>query len=152
MSSFDVPGILRADPEPGFYAYRMGYHDVDGNSRQIAGVLGALELVAPGEGDVLPHEETQSKVRDDRLRPSRVHAEDERRERLDHLGEAAAAEALVVLGPADQPVIRGYLQEGEQPPARIRILLQRRPAVVAKARDRRRHQRVPGRRCGPSTL
>ncbi|HET7719531.1 MAG TPA: DUF1015 domain-containing protein, partial [Acidimicrobiales bacterium] len=61
-------GVLRTDPEPGFYAYRMGYHDVDGNSRQIAGVLGALELVTPGEGDVLPHEETQSKVRDDRLR------------------------------------------------------------------------------------
>jgi uncharacterized protein (DUF1015 family) len=61
-------GVLRIDEEPGFYAYRMGYHDVDGNSRQIAGVLGALELVTPGEGDVLPHEETQSKVRDDRLR------------------------------------------------------------------------------------
>ena len=61
-------GVLRTDPEPGFYAYRMGYHDVDGNSRQIAGILGALELVTPGEGDVLPHEETQSKVRDDRLR------------------------------------------------------------------------------------
>jgi uncharacterized protein (DUF1015 family) len=65
-------GILRTDPEPGFYAYRMGYHDVDGNSRQIAGVLGALELMAPGEGDVLPHEETQSKVRDDRLRLRRA--------------------------------------------------------------------------------
>jgi uncharacterized protein (DUF1015 family) len=61
-------GVLRTDPEPGFYVYRMGYHDIDGNSRQIAGVLGALELVSPGEGDVLPHEETQSKVRDDRLR------------------------------------------------------------------------------------
>ncbi len=60
-------GVLATDPEPGFYAYRMGYHDADGNSRQIAGVLGALEVVAPGEGDVLPHEETQSKVRDDRL-------------------------------------------------------------------------------------
>jgi uncharacterized protein (DUF1015 family) len=65
-------GILRADPEPGFYAYRMGYHDADGNSRQIVGILGALELVAPGEGDVLPHEETQSKVRDDRLRLRRA--------------------------------------------------------------------------------
>ena len=52
-------GILRTDPEPGFYAYRMGYHDPEGNSRQIVGVLGALEVVAPGEGDVLPHEETQ---------------------------------------------------------------------------------------------
>jgi uncharacterized protein (DUF1015 family) len=61
-------GILRADPEPGFYAYGMGYHDTEGNSRQIVGVLGALEVVAPGEGDVLPHEETQHKIRDDRLR------------------------------------------------------------------------------------
>ena len=61
-------GILRTDPEPGFYAYRMGYHDAEGNSRQIAGLLGALEVVAPGEGDVLPHEETQPLVRDDRLK------------------------------------------------------------------------------------
>ena len=60
-------GILRRDPEPGFYAYRMGYHDPAGNSRQIAGVLGALEVVAPGEGDVLPHEQTQDKIRTDRL-------------------------------------------------------------------------------------
>lgn len=60
-------GILRTDQEPGFYAYRMGYHDPEGNSRQIAGVLGSLEVSAPGEGDVLPHEETQHKIRDDRL-------------------------------------------------------------------------------------
>jgi uncharacterized protein (DUF1015 family) len=61
-------GILRPDPEPGFYAYSMGYTDAGGGRRQIVGVLGALEVVAPGEGDVLPHEETQHKVRDDRLR------------------------------------------------------------------------------------
>ena len=61
-------GILRTDPEPGFYAYSMGYSDVTGHRRQIVGVMGALEVVAPGEGDVLPHEETQHKVRDDRLR------------------------------------------------------------------------------------
>jgi uncharacterized protein (DUF1015 family) len=61
-------GILRTDPEPSFYVYGMGYHDASGNSRQIVGVLGALEAVAPGEGDVLPHEETQHKIRDDRLR------------------------------------------------------------------------------------
>jgi uncharacterized protein (DUF1015 family) len=60
-------GILRTDPEPGFYAYSMGYTDASGQRRQILGVLGALEVVAPGEGDVLPHEETQHKVRDDRL-------------------------------------------------------------------------------------
>lgn len=61
-------GVLRADPDPGFYSYSMGYTDPAGQRRQIVGVLGALEVVAPGEGDVLPHEETQHKVRDDRLR------------------------------------------------------------------------------------
>ncbi len=60
-------GVLAADPGPSFYSYRMGYHDPDGNGRQIVGVVGALEVVAPGEGDVLPHEETQHKVRSDRL-------------------------------------------------------------------------------------
>jgi len=61
-------GVLRTDPEPGFYAYSMGYADPAGHRRQIVGILGALEVVGPGEGDVLPHEETQHKVRDDRLR------------------------------------------------------------------------------------
>ena len=61
-------GILRTDLEPSFYAYSMGYHDPAGHRRQIVGVMGALEVVGPGEGDVLPHEETQHKVRDDRLR------------------------------------------------------------------------------------
>jgi uncharacterized protein (DUF1015 family) len=60
-------GVLRTDPEPGFYAYRMGYHDTEGRSRQIAGVLGALEVSPPEDGEVLPHEETQHKVLDDRL-------------------------------------------------------------------------------------
>ena len=61
-------GILRTDPEPGFYGYRMGYTDPSGRRRQIVGVLGALEVVGRGEGDVLPHEETQHKIRSDRLR------------------------------------------------------------------------------------
>lgn len=61
-------GILRTDHDPGFYAYSMGYYDHAGQPRRIVGVLGALEVVAPGQGDVLPHEETQHKIRDDRLR------------------------------------------------------------------------------------
>src|SRR5437763_15430941 len=45
----------------------MGYHDADGRPRQTSGVIGALELSVPGEGDVLPHERTMSKPKDDRL-------------------------------------------------------------------------------------
>jgi uncharacterized protein (DUF1015 family) len=60
-------GVLTRDEEPGFYVYRMGFHDPDGRARQTAGVIGALELSAPGSGDVLPHERTMSKPKDDRL-------------------------------------------------------------------------------------
>jgi uncharacterized protein (DUF1015 family) len=55
------------DSDPGFYLYRMGYHDEQGRPRQTTGVLGALELSVPGEGDVLPHEETTPKAKSDRL-------------------------------------------------------------------------------------
>jgi uncharacterized protein (DUF1015 family) len=60
-------GVLAADDEPSFYVYRMGFHDEAGRPRQTSGVIGALELSVPGEGDVLPHEQTMSKPKDDRL-------------------------------------------------------------------------------------
>jgi uncharacterized protein (DUF1015 family) len=102
-------GVLLTDPEPGFYAYRMGYHDADGNSRQIAGVLGALEVVPPGEGDVLPHEETQHKVRDDRLQLLRACRAD-----LSPVWGLSMAEGLTELatGSAGAPVARCTDEEG----------------------------------------
>jgi uncharacterized protein (DUF1015 family) len=60
-------GVLHQDEEPSFYVYRMGFHDETGRPRQTAGVLGALELSAPGEGDILPHERTTPKDKADRL-------------------------------------------------------------------------------------
>jgi uncharacterized protein (DUF1015 family) len=60
-------GVLVADEQPSFYVYRMGFHDEQGRPRQTAGVIGALELSVPGKGDVLPHERTMSKPKDDRL-------------------------------------------------------------------------------------
>ena len=102
-------GILRTDPEPGFYAYRMGYHDLDGNNRQIVGVLGALEVSAPGEGDVLPHEETQHKIRDDRLRLLRACRAD-----LSPVWGLSMAEGLSELatGAPGAPVARCTDEEG----------------------------------------
>ena len=102
-------GILRTDPEPGFYAYRMGYHDPEGLSRQIVGVLGALEVVAPGQGDVLPHEETQPKVRDDRLRLLRACQAD-----LSPVWGLSMAEGLTELASAGggAPVARCTDEEG----------------------------------------
>ncbi len=102
-------GVLRADPEPGFYSYRMGYHDPDGNSRQIVGVLGALEVVAAGEGDVLPHEETQHKVRSDRLSLLRACQAD-----LSPVWGLSMAEGLTELatGAPGAPVARCTDEEG----------------------------------------
>ncbi len=61
-------GILRVDEEPSFYVYRMGWHDEAGVAHQTTGILGALELSLPEEGQVLPHERTMGKPKGDRLR------------------------------------------------------------------------------------
>ncbi len=60
-------GILVTDPEPAFYVYRVGFDDEDGVPRQMTGVIGALDVVEPGTGDVLPHERTMPKPASDRL-------------------------------------------------------------------------------------
>jgi len=58
-------GILRRDP-PSFYVYRMTREGA-GGTRHTTGVMGALELSRPGEGDILPHERTTPKAKSDRL-------------------------------------------------------------------------------------
>jgi uncharacterized protein (DUF1015 family) len=60
-------GVLVTDDEPSFYVYRMSYRDEQGNAGHTTGVLGALELSPPGEGDILPHEHTTPKAKSDRL-------------------------------------------------------------------------------------
>ena len=59
-------GTLVED-EPSFYVYAMGFKDETGRPRQTMGVIGALELMTPGEGDILPHEHTTPKAKSDRL-------------------------------------------------------------------------------------
>ncbi|MDZ7733496.1 MAG: DUF1015 family protein [Acidimicrobiia bacterium] len=60
-------GVLVQDPTPAFYVYRMDHVAEDGTPRHTTGVIGALELSPPGEGDILPHEETTQKDKTDRL-------------------------------------------------------------------------------------
>ena len=45
----------------------MSYADETGAHRRTTGVLGALELSRPGEGGILPHEQTTPKAKSDRL-------------------------------------------------------------------------------------
>jgi uncharacterized protein (DUF1015 family) len=60
-------GILTLDPSPSYTLYRMRFTDDLGHARQTVGVLGALEVVDVGAGDVLPHERTTPKAATDRL-------------------------------------------------------------------------------------
>lgn len=60
-------GVLVTDPSPSFTVYRMETTDEDGVVRHTTGVIGAMELSRPGEGDILPHEFTTPKAKSDRL-------------------------------------------------------------------------------------
>lgn len=59
-------GVLVQDDDS-FYVYRMSFRDERGEPRETVGVLGALELSAPGEGGIYPHERTTPKDKADRL-------------------------------------------------------------------------------------
>ena len=60
-------GIFVDDSEPSFTVYRMEAPDENGIIRRTTGVIGAMELTRPGEGDILPHEFTTPKAKSDRL-------------------------------------------------------------------------------------
>lgn len=63
LAAWQAEGVLVRDPEPTVSLYRMTAPD----GSATTGVIGALELSPPGEGDVLPHERTTPKARSDRL-------------------------------------------------------------------------------------
>lgn len=65
-------GILLTDDEPSFYLERMTFQDETGTEHTTIGVLGALEVVEPSTGQVLPHEQTTPKARTDRLELTRA--------------------------------------------------------------------------------
>lgn len=65
-------GVLVADEAPTLTIYRMRFTDTTGAARDIAGVLGALEVVDEGAGGVLPHERTTPKDSNDRLELTRA--------------------------------------------------------------------------------
>ncbi|MDQ6695845.1 MAG: DUF1015 domain-containing protein, partial [Actinomycetota bacterium] len=60
-------GALVTDRQPAFTIYRMDSTDDLGRPATTLGVIGALELSRPDEGDILPHERTTPKARSDRL-------------------------------------------------------------------------------------
>jgi uncharacterized protein (DUF1015 family) len=60
-------GVMVYDEVPTFTIYRMRFTDATGTARDIAGVMGGLEVVDEGAGGVLPHERVTPKASTDRL-------------------------------------------------------------------------------------
>ncbi len=67
LGAWRSQGILRRDAKPAYYGYAMAFEDEMGRLRHSLGVIGALALSPPGEEDVLPHEQTMSRPKSDRL-------------------------------------------------------------------------------------
>ena len=67
LNEWQTEQVLVRDSEPSFTVYRLRFTDATGTERDIAGVLGGLEVVDAGAGGVLPHERTTPKASTDRL-------------------------------------------------------------------------------------
>jgi uncharacterized protein (DUF1015 family) len=67
LRSWTAEGALVEDPSPELTAYRMTTTDDLGEPVATLGVLGALRLSRPDEGEILPHEHTTPKAKSDRL-------------------------------------------------------------------------------------
>jgi uncharacterized protein (DUF1015 family) len=60
-------GVLQQDSSPTLSIYRMTATDNAGRVSVTTGIIGALVLEEPGTGDILPHEQTTTKDKADRL-------------------------------------------------------------------------------------
>lgn len=67
FAAWRADGTLVEDPAPSFTVYRMAFRDAAGRPARTLGILGALELSRPDEGQILPHEHTTPKAKTDRL-------------------------------------------------------------------------------------
>ena len=72
LDAWVADGVLVLDPEPSFTIYRLRFTDASGAARDVAGVLGGLEVVDLDAGGVLPHERTTPKDSTDRLELTRA--------------------------------------------------------------------------------
>lgn len=70
FSDWKAQGILAQDPRPAFYRYEAVYtppHAASGETKVLKGFFAAVRLEPYQTGNVLPHEDTFPKVKEDRL-------------------------------------------------------------------------------------
>lgn len=134
-------GTLVTD-DPSLYLYRMSFADEAGAARQTLGVIGALGLVPPGEGDVLPHEHTTPKAKSDRLRLMRATAAN-----LSPIWGLSLAQGLSKLLDVGRPALHSWLdpdgvrhelwrESRADAIAEIRAAIESEPVVIADGHHR----------------
>lgn len=99
-------GVLRPDPEPALYAYEMR----DGES-VTRGLVGALALVDPDAGIVLPHENTMAGPVSDRLALTAATESNTEAIYLVYDGGGAASAVVSDVG-GQQPVAEATSEDG----------------------------------------
>jgi uncharacterized protein (DUF1015 family) len=100
LAGWQRDGIIVRDDDA-FYVYRMEHTDETGRRRRTTGVIGALELSGPSDGELLPHEHTTPKAKSDRLQ----------------LLRATAVQLSPIWGLSPAPGLSDLLELGEPPVA-----------------------------------
>ena len=106
MHAWRAEGVLVEDPTPELTAYRMTTTDDLGRPVATLGVLGALHLSRPDEGEILPHEHTTPKAKSDRLDLLRG-----TRANLSAIWGLSLAKGLTALLPAGEPPFQAWEDE-----------------------------------------
>jgi uncharacterized protein (DUF1015 family) len=141
LEGWIAEGVLRRDGREAFYGYSMTFADQGGGTRRTPGVIGALEVVEPGRGDVLPHEQTMPKPKGDRLdllRATKANLSPIWGLSLaDGLSEAIAAGGSPDLRASDEGVVHDLWRITDEPAVRrIRDLVSSAPVVIADGHHR----------------
>lgn len=106
LAAWQADGTLVRDHAPSFYVYRLDFVDDTGVERSTTGVFGALTLERPGEGGILPHEQTTPKAKSDRLRMLQVC-----RANLSAVWGLVPAPGLTRLLTIDQPALGDFVDD-----------------------------------------
>ncbi|MBD0709367.1 MULTISPECIES: DUF1015 family protein [unclassified Streptomyces] len=100
-------GVLAPDPEPALYVYEQ-----QGDGLFQRGLIGALELSAPDEGVVLPHEDVMPHVVEDRAALMRTTGANLEPLLLTYVGDGDGADAVVERAVTREPLLATTTEDG----------------------------------------